>query len=916
MKNEKRPYIITQGVFLAMAIVFITIFIVDNLTVDRATQLPHTSFLLADWTWIKSDGTRQPVRLPTELDVEKGETVILETHVPYVIREGYWMMFFNSRDVKVYVGDEMRYSFDRDQVRIAGGIVKGIWSFTRLSEADNGKVIRIVRDSTETFNGTFKELYYGDGLGVCYEYVKANGLFYLFAILLIVLAIFIILAGTVMHLAAGHKIPLVKLGIGMLCAALWLIFDSEVYQLIFDNYYIDGLMQYMVPTLMPLPVLSYVNDMQKKRHEKIHIFLMTLSLVSAVCMFILHFAGIRNYEDNSTVIFIVYGLLTIGVGYTIIIDTKERRFNQYRIIAYGTVGFLITALAEIIMLLAVDDRNDGVMLLAGFYILLGTGLVQQVQESIEADRARRQAQEASKQKSTFLANMSHEIRTPINSIIGMNEMILRENENPEIREYARQVESSGKMLLGLINDILDFSKIEAGKMEIVPVPYDTVTFINDIEVMMEERATSHGLDTVYNIAEDIPTELIGDDVHLKQVVVNLVSNAVKYTNEGSVTLSITTSPAIAENAVDLTVAVKDTGMGIRKENLDTLFDTFTRVDEQRNRSIEGTGLGLSIVKNLVESMEGSITVESEYGIGSTFTVVLTQRISNPKPIGKLGDALERNKNKTYDYTEKFHAPKAQILAVDDNAVNLKVVKELLKSTKVNIDTASGGRECIKKCRDKHYDLILMDHRMPDPDGVETLHLLRGDSDGLNCETPAVVLTANAFAGLKEKYIAEGFIDYLSKPIDSKLLEEKVMMYLPQCLLEKKEEASPEKVQTLLFADRMREIAEIDYDGTMNKYGGSEEFMRTLLKTVVSEGRKKAKQMHTHLNQNNSRLLSLDLRAIRNSLTTIGATKLSDKAKNLEFTAKESKMEYVDTHIASFNTEFGALLDTIEKAFEE
>lgn len=934
VKKRKLFNIIIQSVFLAFTILFFTLYIMDRVLVDRATQLPHTSHVISSWEWVRDDGTRQPVYLPRTLPVEKGETVVLETKVPFIIREGYWLMFYNSRDVKIYIGDELRYSFVHDSVNIKGGIVKGFWSFTKLLESDYGKTIRIVRDSDKSENGTFKELYYGDGLGVCYEYVKSHAIFYFFSVLLVVLAIIMIVVGTLVYWISGNKIALIKLGIGMMCAALWLIFDSEMYQLIFDDYYVDGIMSYMVITVTSVPLLQYINHMQKCRQEKIHTALCFFNLATAIVLAILHFAGISSYDENTMYVVIMYIILTIGALYTIVKDYRAGFMHQYRYVALGMYGFFACVIVELVLISVVMDRDDGAMLLAGLYILLISGLIQQVVETYEADRARRQAQEANKQKSTFLANMSHEIRTPINSIIGMNEMILRENKDPQINEYAMQVASSGRLLLGLINDVLDFSKIEAGKMDIIAAPFDTAVLINDIEVLMRERAGTKKLTANFDIATDIPSELSGDEVHLKQIIVNLISNAVKYTHEGSITLTVDCSPAVADNTTDLRIIVSDTGIGIRQENLDKLFDTFTRVDERRNVSIEGTGLGLSIVKNLVSSMGGTIDVESTYGVGSKFTVSMPLEIINPEPIGNINAAGSKSAVGE-KYVEQFHAPKASILAVDDNMVNLKVVCELLKATQISIDTASGGRECVYKCRDKHYDLILMDHRMPDPDGVETLHLLRADFDGLNENTPVIVLTANAFAGIREKYVAEGFVDYLSKPIDSKLLESKIMKYLPAELIvpgpaEKPAQPKPEAVSNaygsetapasriepeLSLADRLRAIKDMDYDATVETYGGSEEFMSTLLTTIVQEGYNKIERMKTSLANKDYKKYRIDAHAAKSDMAVIGAKVISERAKAHEYAARDEGYAFIERDFEEFIAVYRGILDRIGEALK-
>ncbi len=391
---------------------------------------------------------------------------------------------------------------------------------------------------------------------------------------------------------------------------------------------------------------------------------------------------------------------------------------------------------------------------------------------------------ASEAKSAFLSSMSHEIRTPINAVLGMNEMILRECEDDNIISYARNVKSAGNSLLALINDILDFSKIESGKMEIIPVDYDFVELLNDLVNLLKLRMEAKGLEFILDIDPEIPRSLFGDEVRLKQIITNILTNAVKYTDEGSVTLSITYDKRLKVNdCLVLMVSVKDTGIGIKKEDMSKLFDAYERFDMKKNRNVEGTGLGMSITTNLLSMMGSSLNVESEYGKGSDFSFKLVQTVRKWDPIGDYKSAFadfSRTKNK---YVPKFTASLARILVVDDTFVNLLVFKGLLTRTEVQIETADNGRRAIELALAQKYDIIFLDHMMPDKDGIETLHEIREAKDCPNRDTPAICLTANAVSGAKEFYMEAGFDGYLTKPIDSQALEETIYELLPKELIE-------------------------------------------------------------------------------------------------------------------------------------
>ena len=399
-----------------------------------------------------------------------------------------------------------------------------------------------------------------------------------------------------------------------------------------------------------------------------------------------------------------------------------------------------------------------------------------------AEQQREEIEQIARSKDTFFANMSHEIRTPINTIIGLNEMTLREDISDEIAENAINIQNASKMLLTTINDILDLSKLESGKMEIVPVQYEVSAMFSDLVNLIWIRANQKELEFKVDIDQNIPSMLYGDEVRIKQVVTNMLTNAVKYTETGSVTLAAK-GERIGTNEILLRISVEDTGMGIRKESLDDLFSSFKRVDETKNRNIEGTGLGLSISKQLVEMMGGKISVDSVYHKGSVFTIEVVQRIINDIPIGVINFAAQKKLDRHTKYKQSFTAPDAKILVVDDNDMNRMVVTKLLRGTKMKVETAESGKECLRLTADNFYHVILMDHMMPDMDGEESMRAVRAQTKGFCQKVPIIALTANVMTNAEQVYQDMGFDGYLAKPINAALLEASLLKYLPSELIE-------------------------------------------------------------------------------------------------------------------------------------
>ncbi|MBO4748854.1 MAG: response regulator, partial [Lachnospiraceae bacterium] len=478
--------------------------------------------------------------------------------------------------------------------------------------------------------------------------------------------------------------------------------------------------------------------------------------------------------------YIVPGMFTLMSLYFMLRYRKRFAFKQW----LSSVLFIFVVFAAMILQLTLAKDvylTFGLVPIALLMILfsLETPDYRKLIKTLEElEKARQDAQKANQVKSDFLANMSHEIRTPINAVLGFDEMILRESKDEAVLEYATNIKTSGRNLLSIVNDILDLSKIEAGKMEIILAEYDTVSMLSELLNMIAPRARDKGLSLKYEIDEKLPRKLVGDDVRISQVLANLLTNAVKYTQKGEVTLQVVVEEMAGDHVV-LAFAVRDTGIGIKEEHREKLFSEFGRVEEAKTHKLEGTGLGLPISAKCLNLMGSKMEMESTYGVGSNFHFVLEQGVADGTPVGDFEAARLAEDTEMPVFHEDFTARDAHVLVVDDVEMNLKVFKGLLKKSGLQIDTALSGRDAIAMIHQNKYDCIFMDHQMPEMDGIETLAKLREDPEALMEGVPVIALTANAIAGARETYLSQGFSDYLSKPIDGFALSAMLHKWLPK-----------------------------------------------------------------------------------------------------------------------------------------
>ena len=521
------------------------------------------------------------------------------------------------------------------------------------------------------------------------------------------------------------------------------------------------------------------------------------------------------------------------------------------------------------------------------------------------------ADSANRAKSDFLAQMSHEIRTPINAVIGMDEMILRETNDPDIKEYALDIKSASKTLLSLVNGVLDFSKIESGKMEITPANYNTEELIDDLVNMIADRAEKKYLEFDLDIDGNIPKTLYGDDVRLEQVIINLLTNAVKYSDKGTVSLKMACE-GIEGDECTLYVEVKDTGIGIKEEDMEKLFESFQRLDERKNRNIEGTGLGMAIVQGILTMMDSTVVVKSDYGKGSVFSFKVKQGVVDPTPIGEY--RRHRGELAKADDNRELVVLKADILVVDDNDMNLKVAKGLMKKLNVVPDTVNSGKKAIEMIKNKHYDIILMDHMMPVMDGIETLKLIRKNWL-IDSSTTVIALTANAIAGAREMYLNEGFSDYMSKPIVPEQLEKMLETYLPEGSYKyemKTDDSASDNKDGLISTLRNKGF---NVDAAMTYCMNDESFLLELLNTFVNSEPEKRSSITGLYNDKNWADYSTYVHALKSSARTIGADKLSKLALEQENASKAQNVPSIISGFEGMMEEYAKVVEVLKNALD-
>ncbi|MBR3525575.1 MAG: response regulator [Lachnospiraceae bacterium] len=883
---------------------------------------------MEDWTVTDPEGNEFSAGSSYRFDGDVRGTFTMTSTLPDNIRQGDQFCVVIGGDASIYIDGKLRKDFiaSRD-IPLPGGCVKRFYMLTPLYPSDSGAKITFVRVDTTRGGVLYQNTVVASYTGL-YSYLMSRyGLSFMLAMILLIFSLVTVVVSIVMRFLYRRPIEMLYGGMAILVISAWLITNSYLYPFVYGHYHIDGILNYLFCLMMPFNLAFYLNGLQHGRYRKIMAGVLLSSVASCIVWPILHFSGIFSFPKALFYIDGVLALQVLAIMVVLVYETICGNIKEYKYTAVGFVGFLLCSIFEIVILNFLPIIQDDIPMLIGLAFLLTLAVVQQIHDLKKLQEESMRAVDISEAKTRFLASMSHEIRTPINAVLGMNEMILRENKDPVIGEYASSVRSSGQMLLMLVNDVLDFSKIEAGKMEINEAPYRMSELLRSIMPMLKEQADEKELRLKTLILRDIPDGQISDEFRIRQILINLINNAIKYTDHGSVTLMVD-GENLSSEKMTLRLIVRDTGRGISEEGQKHLFEAFTRADVKKNGSIEGTGLGLAIVKSILDSLGGTVSVTSKEGEGSEFLVRIPVGISDPEPLKE--DFMKQSSpavsgEKGCDY----RAPEAKLLVVDDNHSNLKLVGLFLKRAGIVPETCDSGKKAIEKCRSARYDLILLDHMMPELDGIETLHRIRTDEDSQNRNVPVIVLTANAVAGSRQIYLDAGFADYLTKPIDSRLLEQTVKKFLPEDkVLPVEKEVEQEKESSPLpdpgikaseertaaaqsLKEKLSVVEDLDYDTALRYAGGMEDLLLEMLKTITEEGDENVRKMRTALDTKELKTYAFIAHSVKGQMASAGLAAFSERAKKHETAAKSGDLAFLTQDSEAFFTKYLEICGKLE-----
>lgn len=830
MKKFKKLIWAALAIEIIVLIVIVINSDVDNMTLSKG----RIDNFNTGWTITREDGSSSKIKsLPYSEKSKAGEKIVLSNTIPKKY-SGMTMSFLSAdKQILVTIDGKPVYEFGMNDSRPFGKTPGSVTNFIDIPEhLSEGKIEIEMVSLYDNYASNITGITISKRDTSILNLLKSNLGNFAMCIIILACGITLFMLAFIQAFSRQTKDGISYLGFMCIFGTIYFSIETKSLSVFYGNQTLYSNLVFLVLMLWPVFMqMYYINNLEEK-YQKIFYVLFFLTLTNMACQITLQILGIFDFMNMAFISHILIFMSGMAILFSLICTVRKSKDKLLIIEFLGILFFIGGSAIDLIRTYTIHIGDFGkfsrfgmtvfsllmvfvhiLKVIRGYSASIAENArhmemeVQMIEEknqelmiaNEEAEKAKADAIAAANAKSVFLANMSHEIRTPINAILGMDTMILRECNDNEILEYAGNIQSASQTLLSLINDILDFSKIETGKLELVAGDYALSSLINDVYHMLISKAKEKGLALNVESDKNLPAKLYGDEVRIRQIIVNILNNAIKYTKKGSVTLTVGMSELKPSDTTDhstdsksdditdkntiITFRIADTGIGIKNENISHLFDSFSRFDEEKNKYIEGTGLGLAITKQLVDLMNGEIVVTSEYGKGSVFTVSIPQKIVSDLKIGDISEKYNEPSNKKKKKST-FTAPDANVLVVDDVKMNINVFKALLKRTEINVDSAMSGSEALAMIKEKKYDIIFLDHMMPDMDGIETYQNMKMLEDNPNKDTTVVMLTANAIMGAKEEYLGIGFSDYLSKPVQAPKLEAMILKYLPEELVQR------------------------------------------------------------------------------------------------------------------------------------
>lgn len=919
--------------FLFLGITMLNIVLLWHCSGSENFEIAPEMDFSTNWNYEYDDGTSGSMNLPGKTPKTSSEFLVLSKQLPTITHDVSMFVWIRHTFDQIYVDDKLIIDHKNDMNPIARytGIGGLHFEEIKLTPADSGKIVSIhLNSSLAKYLSSPGQIYLGDRGSFFLSIIKTHGASLFLAIVLLIIGLFIVTMWPLLAQLFHRKFnEAACLGLFCVTTSLWMLTETQCTQFFFSDTIYTTFLAYQILPLLPVPIALFFGYGERRAITKRRShYIAAIPVLTFILIHVLHLAGIMSMANSliitQSMLFLLVVLIAwIQIAEVIYMREHEDMFPKplWKILMSGIIFLLFMAGFEIIRYIrgTTNAATDGIFIALGviFYIFsliadLGLRIIYSNQK----------LEQKTEMKTEFLANMSHEIRTPLNAILSFNEMIIKNTENEKVKKYASNIQGAGDELKGIINSILDISKIETGKLTIYDVEYNTLQMLNHVATMTETLGKKKGLDVYINIDESLPSTMIGDEAHIQQVLVNILTNAVKYTNTGSITFTVRVLKKYEENALyDILFSVKDTGIGIKQEDFPRLFEKYERLNYDQIYQTEGTGLGINIVVKILEAMGSKIQLDSEYGVGSDFYFILQQCAVGQE---KLGNFTEKREALAFSSSNniELYAPKAKILIADDVPMNLEAVSVLLEDTAIQIETAENGKQAIEMLQKKCYDLVLMDHMMPGMDGIQATEAIRTlaeeTMDVYYACIPVIALTANAMVGMKETFLRAGMQDFISKPINVEELMTVLKRWLPKDLIEvkpteniKNQSSSRSTATEEWFAD----VQGLDQEA-MHQYNIHERMFTKNARYYMESFARTRDKLREFRDANDLENYKITVHGLKSTSKMIGALEISEQALSLEEACMDGNAEKLQLETEDLLSKCQVIIDNIRTYFHE